>query len=114
MKKTAEKKSLSESSAFAKSAQVRFLTQMIEERKKVAVYLVNGIKLEGEIVAYDQFVILMKGAMTDAVYKHAVSTIQPIEEGARPLVASRPREGVSRTPTIRQARPRSVRGSDES
>lgn len=114
MMKTADKKSLSGSSAVADSAQTRFLTQMIEEHKKVAVYLVSGIKLEGEIVAFDQFVILLKGAMTDAVYKHAVSTIQPIEAGAHPLPPSRPREGASRTPTIRQARPRSVRGPDES
>jgi len=98
-----------------KPTQARFLTQMMEERKKVALYLVSGIRLEGEIVAFDQFVILIKGAtMTDAVYKHAVSTIQPVEEGARPMTAGRPREGESRTPTIRQARPRTVRRPDES
>ncbi|HSN42280.1 MAG TPA: RNA chaperone Hfq [Burkholderiales bacterium] len=113
MKKTAEKKALGESPVFEKSAQVRFLTQMIEERKKVAVFLVSGIKLEGEIVNFDQFVILMKGAMTDTVYKHAVSTIQPIE-GARPMAAGRPRESAGRTPTIRQARPRAIRKPDES
>ncbi len=97
------------------SAQARFLTQMIEERKKVAVYLVSGIRLEGEIVDFDQFVILLKGAaVTDAVYKHAVSTIQPVEEGARPMTVSRTREGESRTSTIRQARPRTVRRPDES
>lgn len=107
------KKSPDKNPVFEKSAQDRFLTQMMEEHKKVAVFLISGIRLEGEIVAFDQFVILLKGAMTDTVYKHAVSTIQPVEGGAHPVSASRPREGASRTPTIRQARPRSVRKPDE-
>ncbi len=108
------KKSPDKNPAFEKSAQDRFLAQMMEERKKVAVFLVSGIRLEGEIVAYDQFVILMKGAATDAVYKHAVSTIQPVEAGARPMTVNRPRDGEGRTSTLRQARPRTVRRPDES
>jgi len=108
------KKPPAKNPVFEKSAQDRFLTQMMEERKKVAVFLISGIRLEGEITGWDQFVILMKGAMTDAVYKHAVSTIQPVEEGARPMTAGRPRESAGRTPSIRQARPRTVRRPDES
>ena len=64
------------------SVQERFLNQMIEERRKVAVFLLSGVKLEGEIVSYDQYVLLIKGAMIDTVYKHAVSTIQPLAESA--------------------------------
>jgi len=54
------------------------LTQWAKERTKVAVFLVNGVKIEGEIVSFDKYVILVKGEMTDHVYKHAVSTIQPV------------------------------------
>jgi host factor-I protein len=62
----------------ARSAQDRFLTQMSHEHRKVVVFLTNGIKLEGEIKLYDDYAILLEGAMTDHVYKHAVSTIQPL------------------------------------
>ncbi|MFN7085498.1 MAG: RNA chaperone Hfq [Burkholderiales bacterium] len=102
MKKSSEKKAQDKNPAFEKSAQTRFLTQMMEERKRVAIFLVSGVRLEGEIVAFDQFVILLKDATTDTVYKHAISTIQPVE-GTRPA-AGRPREGAARPPVIRQAR----------
>ena len=111
-KQPTEKKAQDKSPVPGKSAQTRFLTQMMEERKRVAVFLVSGVRLEGEIVAFDQFVIMMKDAMIDAVYKHAVSTIQPVE-GPR-AVSSRPREGAGRTPVIRQARSRSIRKPDAS
>lgn len=109
-KKTSLKKTGKESAAPARSAQDRFLRQMIEEHRKVAVYLASGLKLEGEILSFDQYVILMKGAMTDKVYKHAVSTIQPLEEG-RAKAGPTVRGETSRAPTIiRRARPRLVKG----
>jgi host factor-I protein len=107
-KKTSAKKPGKESAAPARSAQDRFLRQMIEEHRKVAVFLLSGVKLEGEIVSYDQYVILMKGTMTDKVYKHAVSTIQPLEEG--PSMPPRNVKGETRAPTIiRRVRPRLVK-----
>jgi host factor-I protein len=91
------------------SAQDRFLTQMMEEHRKVAVFLSSGIKLEGEIVSYDQYVILMKGAMTDKVYKHAVSTIQPLDHEP-PKLRARPRGEGQHTPTIiRRTRSRLIK-----
>jgi host factor-I protein len=111
-KKTSAKKTGKESAAPAQSAQDRFLKQMIEEQRKVAVFLASGVKLEGEIVSYDQYVILMKGTMTDKVYKHAVSTIQPLEEG--PSTAARSVKGETRAPTIiRRVRPRLVKGGGD-
>ena len=90
----------------APSAQDRFLRQMIDEHRKVAVFLASGVKLEGEIVSYDQYVILMKGALTDKVYKHAISTIQPVDTGPEKT----PRKVETRTPTIvRRIKPRLVR-----
>ena len=42
-------------------------------------YLVNGIKLQGQIEAFDQFVVLLKNTATQAIYKHAISTIVPAQ-----------------------------------
>ena len=99
-------------SASSPSAQDRFLTQLIEERKRVAIFLISGVKLEGEIESYDQFVILIKGATTDQVYKHAVSTIQPLDGRAKSDFRS-PREGAARaTPIISRRKPRLIRSSE--
>jgi host factor-I protein len=78
MKKIAARQSESEGADSAQSVQDRWLTQWAKERTKVAVFLVNGVRMEGEIVAFDKYVILVKGEMTGQVYKHAVSTIQPV------------------------------------
>jgi host factor-I protein len=108
-KKTAAKKTGKDSAAAAHSAQDRFLNQMIEEHRRVAIFLASGVKLEGEIVSFDQYVILMKGSMTDKVYKHAVSTIQPLDEGE--TKAPGPARSETRAPTIiRRVRPRLVKG----
>lgn len=78
MKKIAARKPESEGGDSAQSVQDHWLTQWAKERTKVAVFLVNGVKIEGQILSFDKYVILVKGEMTDQVYKHAVSTIQPV------------------------------------
>jgi host factor-I protein len=65
---------------YARSAQDRFLTELAQDHRKVVIFLTNGIKLEGEIKSFDDYAILLEGAMTDHVYKHAVSTIQPLTD----------------------------------
>lgn len=104
MKESPRKKSV-KAAAPALRAQDRFLTQMMEERRKVAVFLLGGVKLEAEIAGYDQHVIMMKGATTDQVYKHAVSTIQPVTE-ERPRRVGMRREGGARPPVISRRKPR--------
>lgn len=54
-----------------------FLNMLRKERVPVSIYLVNGIKLQGEIESFDQYVILLKKEITQMVYKHAISTIVP-------------------------------------
>lgn len=54
-----------------------FLNALRRERIPVSVYLVNGIKLQGQIESFDQFVVLLKSAVSQMVYKHAISTIVP-------------------------------------
>ena len=54
-----------------------FLNALRKERVSVSIYLVNGIKLQGHIESFDQFVILLKNTVSQMVYKHAISTIVP-------------------------------------
>ncbi len=54
-----------------------FLNTLRKESVPVSVYLVNGIKLQGQIESYDQYVVLLKNMVTQMVYKHAISTIVP-------------------------------------
>ncbi len=54
-----------------------FLNALRRERIPVSIYLVNGIKLQGHIESFDQFVVLLKNTVNQMVYKHAISTIVP-------------------------------------
>jgi len=54
-----------------------FLNVLRKERVPVAIYLVNGIKLQGQIDSFDQFVVLLKNSVSQMVYKHAISTVVP-------------------------------------
>ena len=65
--------------AQAKGAPVQdpFLNILRKEHIPVSIFLVNGIKLQGQIDSYDQFVILLKNSVNQMIYKHAISTIVP-------------------------------------
>jgi len=54
-----------------------YLNALRREKVPVAIYLVNGIKLQGQIDSFDQFVILLKNTVSQMVYKHAISTVVP-------------------------------------
>jgi len=59
------------------SLQDPFLNALRKERIPVSIYLVNGIKLQGQVESFDQFVVLLKNSVSQLVYKHAISTIVP-------------------------------------
>jgi len=61
----------------AQSLQDPFLNALRRDNTAVSIYLVNGIKLQGQIDSFDQFVILLKNTVNQMVYKHAISTIVP-------------------------------------
>lgn len=63
--------------AKGQSLQEPFLNALRKERVPVSIYLVNGIKLQGQIESFDQFVILLKNSVSQMVYKHAISTVVP-------------------------------------
>ncbi|MEZ5553578.1 MAG: RNA chaperone Hfq [Pseudomonadales bacterium] len=59
------------------SLQDPFLNTLRKERIPVSIYLVNGIKLQGQIESFDQFVVLLRNSVSQMVYKHAISTVVP-------------------------------------
>ena len=59
------------------SLQDPFLNALRRERVPVSIYLVNGIKLQGTIESFDQFVVLLRNTVSQMVYKHAISTVVP-------------------------------------
>lgn len=59
------------------SLQEPFLNALRKERIPVSVYLVNGIKLQGQIESFDQFVVVLKNTVNQMIYKHAISTVVP-------------------------------------
>lgn len=63
--------------AKGQSLQDPFLNALRRDRIPVAIYLVNGIKLQGQVESFDQFVILLKNTVSQMVYKHAISTVVP-------------------------------------
>src|SRR6516162_4546438 len=94
--------------AKGQSLQDPFLNALRKERVPVSIYLVNGIKLQGQIDSFDQFVVLLRNSVSQMVYKHAISTVVPArnvrlatEEGA--AAAGAPTHATSWVP----ARPRS-------
>ncbi len=54
-----------------------FLNTLRKEKVPVSIYLVNGIKLQGTIDSFDQFVVLLNNSVSQMVYKHAISTVVP-------------------------------------
>lgn len=79
------------------SLQEPYLNALRRERVPVAIYLVNGIKLQGQIESFDQFVVLLRNTVSQMIYKHAISTVVPTRnirlapaEGEAPEVVEEP------------------------
>src|SRR6266436_2248872 len=71
--------------AKGQSLQDPFLNALRKEHIPVSIYLVNGIKLQGVIESFDQFVVLLKNTVSQMVYKHAISTIVPARNVTSPF-----------------------------
>ena len=59
------------------SLQDPFLNALRKDRIPVSIYLVSGIKLQGQIESFDQFVILLRSTVSQMIYKSAISTVVP-------------------------------------
>ena len=61
-----------------KALQDVFLNAVRKSDESVTMFLVNGVMLQGEIAAYDLFCMLLRrDGLSQLVYKHAISTVQP-------------------------------------
>ena len=61
------------------------LNLLRKEHVPVAIYLVNGIKLQGFVESFDQFVVLLRNNVSQMIYKHAISTVVPGRDVRLPL-----------------------------
>ena len=59
------------------SLQDPFLNALRKDRIPVSIYLANGIKLQGQVESFDQFVILLRNTVSQMIYKSAISTVVP-------------------------------------
>ncbi|MGK7294427.1 MAG: RNA chaperone Hfq [Candidatus Wenzhouxiangella sp. M2_3B_020] len=59
------------------SLQDPYLNALRKERIPVSIFLVNGIKLQGQIESFDNFVVLLRNSVSQMIYKHAISTVVP-------------------------------------
>lgn len=56
-----------------------FLNQLRKTKAPVTLFLVNGVKLQGIVTWFDSFsVLLRRDNHSQLVYKHAISTVMPI------------------------------------
>jgi host factor-I protein len=87
--------------------QEQFLHDLAAGRVPVTIYLVNGIRLQGEIEFHDQYGLLLRGISQQFVYKHAISTIVPSRDVANPdRSAAGAAVAEHRATTLRARRPR--------
>ena len=73
-----------------------FLNSLRKGRIPVSIYLVNGIKLQGQIESFDQYVVLLRNTVTQMVYKHAISTVGP----ARAVPLGNEQQGTEEAETV--------------
>jgi len=57
--------------------QDQFLNRVRRDRMRVTLDLLNGQKLEGVILSFDNFSLILRGDSDQLIYKHAISTISP-------------------------------------
>ena len=70
----------------AQKIQEPFLNALRKERIPVSIFMKNGIKLQGTIVDFDQYIVMLKNVTTQLVYKHAISTVVPSSNVRLPSV----------------------------
>ena len=85
--------------------QGRFLQDLRESKTPVAIFLVNGIRLQGHIEFFDNYIVAVKSTTTQLVYKHAISTIMPTSPDVKQL-DHESRHGVTPNVLVRTKRSR--------
>ena len=60
--------------------QDQFLNRIRRDRSHVIIELTTGRKIEGIILGFDNFCLILRGEADQLVYKHAVCSISPGEK----------------------------------
>ncbi|HEY4370411.1 MAG TPA: RNA chaperone Hfq [Burkholderiales bacterium] len=81
--------------------QDEYLASLRDNSTRVAIFLVNGIKLVGRIQSFDTYVVMLENSGTQLVFKHAISTVIPQEGAAAEERARQTRTGAEHTPPPR-------------
>jgi host factor-I protein len=79
--------------AHGRSLQNPFLDALRIDQVPVSIYLVNGIKLQGQIDSFDQFSVLLRNTTSQVIYKRAISTIVPGRNVRLPAIESEEASG---------------------
>ena len=82
-----------------------FLSTLQREKTPVSVFLVNGIKLQGQIESFDRWIVLLRSTGVHVVYKHAIATVVPTTFGAQ---NDRPSTPHTHTHTSHHERPQNT------
>jgi len=62
------------------NVQDQFLNRIRRDRTHVAIELTTGRKVEGVVVSFDNFCLVVRGETDQLIYKHAISLISPGEK----------------------------------
>lgn len=95
------------------SLQDPYLNALRKERVPVSIFLVNGIKLQGQIESFDQFVVLLKNTVSQMVYKHAISTVVPARNVKIPMPGEEEAEAEPEDKPARKFSVESLKPRDE-
>src|ERR1700674_2774415 len=80
-----------------------FLDAARAQATRVAVFLVNGIRLIGSVESFDRYMVTLRSATgVQLVYKHAISTVQPDTERNRPVPNADSSSGTSHDKDVKQ------------
>ena len=61
-----------------KEIQNKMLSDLIEKKRSLTIYLMNGFQMRGSLIAFDDYVLVIDvDGRQQMVYKHAVSTLTP-------------------------------------
>ncbi len=87
------------------------LNSLRKERKRVQIFLINGIRLVGTIESFDQYLIMLSTPSgVQGIYKRAISTVQPDTGSRPPQTRERSRDESSSTVITRRRRPTGPNG----
>lgn len=65
------------------NVQDQFLNKVRRERIRVAVQLTTGKELEGHIISFDNFSLILKNSTDQLIYKHAIACISPYDKSSK-------------------------------